>query len=208
MDKKTSLNSIVNQLVGATDPEEVKRLYREWADTYNSDLDEFGYVAPAIGLNLLCSLVIDKNALIHDAGCGTGLVGALLSQHGFAELHGSDFSTAMLAKAEQTGHYQCLNNLDFSGPLSLNSDTYDAVISIGVYSNRFRNHFLPEMLRTLKPGGWMVFSCREIFFDEVHQSVAELFKAGSVCQSSMKLDNYMTGQDASAYYVALQKAAH
>jgi len=206
MQDNNPLNAIVNRLVHSTDPDEVKSVYKEWAATYDSDLDGFGYIAPRIGVGLLAEHLSNKQSLIHDAGCGTGLVGALLHQHGYKRLHGSDFSTDMLQKAESTGCYGSLQNLDFSEPLDIDSGVYDAVISIGVYTKRFNIHFLPEMLRTLKPSGCMVFSCRELYFDEVMASVSAMFKAGVIVSVSIRLDDYMTGQDASAYYVHLVKS--
>ncbi len=45
MDKE-QLDNLINKLVTATDPDEVVGLYAQWAEQYDSDLDEFGYVAP------------------------------------------------------------------------------------------------------------------------------------------------------------------
>jgi len=169
MKKNPQLEKIVNTLVGATDPEQVKGLYKQWADTYDEDLDSYGYVAPKLGVAMLSDLLTNKDALIHDAGCGTGQVGALLSELGFT------------AK-------------------------YNAVISIGVYTKRFRQHFIQEMLRITKPGGYFVFSCRELYFDEVMEAVRALMKNRNCSKLVLNVDDYMTGQGASAYYVALQKA--
>ena len=205
MDKKQRLNTIVNRLVNATDPDQVKRSYKEWANTYDSDLDSFGYVAPGIGVNLLSKRLDNKKALIHDAGCGTGLVGTLLNQLGYHHLHGSDFSASMLEKASLTGCYTDLQIRDFNGPLAIESNSYDAVISIGVYTKRFDQHFIAEMVRILCPSGHFVFSCREMYFQEVMDSIALLLKAKAVSCVVVEHDNYMTGQDASAYYIGIEK---
>jgi len=205
MDKHQKLNEIVERLVSATDPEEVKRTYKAWADTYDGDLDSFGYVAPGIGVRLLSQRLSNKNALIHDAGCGTGLVGTLLNQLGYQQLHGSDFSSSMLEKASLTRCYTNLQSLDFGGPLDIASDTYDAVISIGVYTKRFDQHFISEMIRLLRPAGYFVFSCREQYFDEVMETVSSLLQNKSIKRMILEHDDYMTGQDASAYYICLEK---
>lgn len=215
MDQNQKLNAIVNKLVNATDPEEVKRSYKEWANTYDSDLNSFGYVAPHVGVELLTQRLVDefdnvdgldsKGALILDAGCGTGLVGALLSKLGYSQLHGFDFSTSMLEKASLTGHYADLQVQDFSGPLATASNTYHAVISIGVYTKRFDQHFIAEMIRITRPSGYFVFSCREMYFGEVMDSVSSLLKAKAVSRVTIDHDDYMTGQDASAYYIGIKK---
>jgi len=204
---KQELNSIVNRLVNASDPEQIKRAYKQWADTYDDDLDSFGYVAPRIGVDRLVQQLHDKSALIHDAGCGTGLVGTLLHQLGYEQLHGSDFSTGMLEKAALTGCYTDLQTADFSAPVNIASNTYDAVISIGVYSKRFNNHFISEMVRITRPTGYFIFSCRELYFEEVMGSVSSLLKSHSIARVSVEFDEYMTGQNASAFYIGVEKAA-
>ena len=44
MSDTNRLDALVNRLVNATDPAEVKAAYRQWAATYDDDLDSFGYV--------------------------------------------------------------------------------------------------------------------------------------------------------------------
>ncbi len=201
------LNDLVNRLVATDDPEEVRHLYKIWAETYDHDLDDFGYVAPAVGVSIFKQLNIPDDARIHDAGCGTGQVGSLLASAGFGNLHGSDFSDDMLAVAGGRGCYQSLVQADYTKPLEFSSNSVDGIISIGVYTKRFKNNFLKEMLRMLNPGGWMVFSCRPLYFDEVADSLKSLHKAGAILKSSIVYDDYMLGQGASAYYISLCKSS-
>lgn len=205
MSDNDQLESLVNKLVHATDPEEVKALYRQWAASYDNDLDSYGYVAPQIGCSMFSQLV-DKTARIHDAGCGTGLVGRLLTDLGYANIDGSDFSQHMLAQAKATDRYQHLQQADYSGPVELPNDGYDAVISIGVYTKRFKQHFLNEMLRIIKPGGHLLFSCRPLYYEEVANLVKQLHLDEKIDRSSVKHDDYMIGQKATAFYVILTKA--
>lgn len=205
MDQKQKINEIVNRLVNATDPEEVKSSYKEWANTYDNDLNSFGYVAPHVGVKLLSQHLNDASALILDAGCGTGLVGTLLNQRGYNQLHGSDFSKSMLEKASLTGYYSDLQIQDFSAPIATTSNTYDAVISIGVYTKRFDQHFISEMIRVTRPTGHFVFSCRETYFAEVMESISLLLKSNVVTKVAVEYDDYMTGQGASAYYIDIEK---
>lgn len=187
------------------DPEEVRELYRQWADSYDSDLDQYGYVAPLIGVSLFKDRVADKNAVIHDAGCGTGQVGKLLKASGYRNLHGSDFSSDMLAIAKSIGCYLSLVQADYTESLDFKSNSVDGIISIGVYTKRFKNKFIPEILRMLKPGGCLLFSCRPVYCDEVAESVKVLHQQNEISKSSVIYDDYMIGQNASAYYIALQK---
>jgi len=115
--KNDELNALVNKLVSAENPEEVKEAYATWAENYNNDLNNFGYVAPLIGSELLIKHTSNEESLIHDAGCGTGLVGTLLKEQGYTNLQGSDFSPEMLEKADALQIYGNLVELDFGNPL-------------------------------------------------------------------------------------------
>jgi len=97
-------------------------------------------------------------------------------------LQGSDFSPEMLEKADALHIYTKLIELDFGNPLPVADSYFDAVISIGVYTKRFKSHFLSECIRTLKPGGWFVWSCRELYFEEVMQQVTEFFDTKKLCR--------------------------
>ena len=90
--EKTKLEGLITRLVNTDDQQEVRQLYRQWSASYDSDLDNYGYVAPEVGVTLFEQLVDNPNALIHDAGCGTGQVGQLLQQRGYGNVVGSDFS--------------------------------------------------------------------------------------------------------------------
>ncbi len=204
---QAELNDLINRLVNTDDPEEVGRLYRQWAESYDSDLEAFGYVAPAIGVSIFQGLIPSKTAVVHDAGCGTGKVGELLASAGYKNLHGRDFSDDMLAVANSRGCYLSLSQADYTKPLSLKSNCFDGIISIGVYTKRFKGNFLQEVLRLLKPAGWIVFSCRPLYFEEVLESLKLLHTEGAISKSSIVCNDYMTGQNASAYYIALNKAA-
>ena len=59
---------------GEKDSEEVRLTYREWADTYDSDLlQEFGYQAPDAAVEALQKHLPSLDSAILDMGCGTGL---------------------------------------------------------------------------------------------------------------------------------------
>ena len=205
MSDTNRLDALVNRLVNATDPAEVKAAYRQWAATYDDDLDSFGYVAPQIGSALFSQLLENRNARIHDAGCGTGLVGKLLASLGYHTIDGTDFSPDMLNRASETGCYQQLYQADFSQAVDLPDGSYDGVISIGVYTKRFKQNFISEMLRILVPSGYLLFTCRPLYFEEVADSVKQLHADERINFSSVRYDDYMVGQSAKAFYVTLQK---
>lgn len=201
----TQLDELIMRLVNADDQQEVKEIYRQWSASYDSDLDGHGYVAPNVGVSLFEQLVENRNVNILDAGCGTGQVGRLLHQRGYRNIAGSDFSEDMLKVAGAADCYQSLTVADYTKPVEVKDNTYDAIISIGVYSKRFKQIFLNEMLRILKADGTILFSCRPVYYDEVADTVKAMHAEQLIVQSSVVYDDYMTGQQARAYYVSLQK---
>ncbi|XP_013415529.1 methyltransferase-like protein 27 [Lingula anatina] len=87
--------------------EEVENVYARWAKDYDKDLEDLNYYAPANNANEVENALKDKkDALILDAGCGTGLAGVELSKRGFHNLHALDGSSEMLEQAKQKGIYK------------------------------------------------------------------------------------------------------
>ena len=200
------LHKLVNKLVASTDPAEVISLYSEWAERYDSDLDEFGYVAPQLATDAFVPLLKDTNALIYDAGCGTGIVGKLLGEHGYNNIVGADFSDEMRKLAEKIDAYTRLEYADYSKAIDIKDATYDAIISVGVYTARFEGVFLREMLRILKPGCPFLFSCRPHYYEGDVEPQLEHFQGdGMIASIEIEDKPYMLKQQANAYYITLHK---
>ena len=66
-------------------PEEILEYYKNWSsnNNYEKDLEDWNYVAPRECCQLFINQVQNKNSLILDAGCGTGLVGKILQSKNF-----------------------------------------------------------------------------------------------------------------------------
>ncbi len=200
------LHKLINKLIVATDPVEVVSLYSEWAERYESDLDDFGYVAPQLASEALIPLLHDTNALIYDAGCGTGIVGKLLGEQGYHNIVGADFSDEMRKHAEQIDAYTRLEYADYSKAVDIKDATYDAIISVGVYTARFEGTFIREMLRILKPGCPFLFSCRPHYYEgDVEPQLAQLRHDGKIASIEIEDKPYMLKQQANAYYITLHK---
>lgn len=150
---------ILDRVYALKSPEEAESAYDEWAATYEHDTTEgMGYAAPTHAAQRLSTLLADRpEAEILDAGCGTGLVGAALSGHGFEVIDGFDLSTAMLDEARAKGLYRDLAKADLTRRLPAEDEAYDAVICVGTLTE---GHVGPEafdeLVRVARPGAPIV----------------------------------------------------
>ncbi len=138
--------------------EDAKRLYGEWATSYDEELvEENQYAGPELAASVLARELADRNARIIDIGCGTGLVGERLKAQGFGHIDGLDLVPEMLAVAGTKGAYDQLVEADLLAGAPFADASYDAAISVGTFTH---NHVGPagidEVLRLVKPGGLFV----------------------------------------------------
>ena len=140
---------------------ELSQRYDEWAKDYDKDLSEvFGWIAPKTASAYLAKYV-HPDSIVLDAGAGTGLVGLALAEQGFQNLTAMDLSEGMLEEARDKNVYGKLDQMVLGEPLSYATDSFDAVISVGVMT---LGHAGPdsfsELLRITKPQGYIVFTIR------------------------------------------------
>jgi ubiquinone/menaquinone biosynthesis C-methylase UbiE len=143
------------------DNKELEGRYDQWAQDYDADLDEeFGYVSPQRAVDVFRRYV-PKGARILDAGAGTGLVGELLLKQGYSNLVAMDMSVGMLEKARAKNAYREFHRMVMGETLGFSTDSFDAVISIGVLTvGHAPASSLDEMIRVTKPGGSIVYTLR------------------------------------------------
>ena len=79
-------------------------------------------------------------------------------------LTGADLSQESLGKASQKNVYDELVTVDLNAPLSFGDDAFDAVLCIAVLSYVEAEPVFREWTRIVRPGGTIVFTCREDFF--------------------------------------------
>ena len=147
---------------GANGPEEIARLYDDWAETYDAEMARVGYQHPSICLALLARHVPRGAAPLLDAGAGTGLVGEWLVTLGYPRVEALDISAGMLAVAERKGVYAALHNLALGGALPFEDGRFAAVIAAGVFtSGHVGAEGLGELIRSCRPGGVLVLTVKE-----------------------------------------------
>lgn len=181
-------------------------VYDGWAADYDHDNDAtLGTVSQPKTVEIL-STVIGKQAKILDAGCGTGLVGAELAKRGYHRFDGVDLSAEMLQHAKIRG-YTNLFQYSLNDPLPIQNDTYDAIISAGLFTHgHVKTHAIRELIRVTKPGGYLCFTINEdvyhsLGFDREIQSIT-----GDKLWNIAKLNKeaYMTKEHVQAYYCLAQ----
>jgi SAM-dependent methyltransferase len=151
----------VQWIYSSRDNKELAERYDVWAKDYDEDLDEgFGWIGPQRAVDFLMKYV-DTEARILDAGAGTGLVGELLSKQGYKKLSAMDLSKGMLNEARKKNAYDEFHQMVMGEPLDFPTDSFDAVISVGVLTvGHAPASSLDELVRITRPGGHVVFSLR------------------------------------------------
>jgi 2-polyprenyl-3-methyl-5-hydroxy-6-metoxy-1,4-benzoquinol methylase len=149
-------------------------IYDEWANDYDSDLvAAYGYRAPQLAVDAFVAMCTDRDALIMDFGCGTGLVGVDLASRGFNNVHGLDVSTGMLDVAQKTDSYAHLMVGDLTSTIDVADAAYDALICVGIFGNgHVTADNLPEMLRTAKPKAPIVIYLNDMAYTGLDYSSA------------------------------------
>lgn len=155
-------------------------LYGDWAASYDDEITENGYAAPARCAAALAERATDRDAPVLDVGCGTGLSGLALRAAGFTIIDGTDLSAEMLARADQRGVYRRLFRGDLAEQLPASPGIYANAAAVGVISP---GHAPPEtiaaVLELLPSGGCVVLSLNDhalvdpTFSGKIDQLVAE-----------------------------------
>jgi predicted TPR repeat methyltransferase len=144
------------------DADELAAYYDEWASSYDTDLEDLGYEAPARIAALLKAHGAASDGAVLDVSCGTGLVGRRLRDAGFMQIDGFDISEASLKEAAETGVYRRVFPQDMNEPLDAPDDAYDAVVCVGAMTYASNcDRLFREFCRVLKPGGLVAFTHRD-----------------------------------------------
>jgi SAM-dependent methyltransferase len=151
----------VQWIYTSKDNKELEERYDQWANDYDADLDEgFGYLGPQRAVEYFVKYV-PQNARVLDAGAGTGLVGELLAGRGYKDLVAMDLSKGMLEEAKKKNAYREFHQMVMGETLDYATDSFDAVISIGVLTiGHAPASSFDELIRITRPGGYIVFSLR------------------------------------------------
>jgi len=145
-----------------SNPKETRKFYQGWAEGYEAEVAENGYITPQRCAEALIRHAAAPWAPIMDLGCGTGISGLALKAAGFECIDGYDFSQAMLDKAAEKGLYRALAIADLSKPLEIAEGAYQNAAAIGCITPEYMPPtVLDEILSKLPQGGCLAFSVND-----------------------------------------------
>ena len=127
-------------------------IYDDIASQYDKHMEICGFPDPKNITDILIKYGVPKDAPIIDLGCGTGLVGEMLSKHGFTDIVGIDASQEMLKKAEGRGYNKFIEA--FLGINELPEGVekkFNVAISSGLMCHGCSADIIFDHLNVLKP---------------------------------------------------------
>ncbi len=187
--------------------EQSRALYRDWAETYDETmLQGLNYLSPTRVANLLAQHLPNRKATVLDIGCGTGLAGQGLADHGFQTLDGLDVSDEMMQVAARRGIYRHFLNADLNQPLPIASDTYDGASCSGTFTHgHVGANCLDEIFRVLKPGAPFAFTVKLEVWETMgfKDKLGSLMTCGSIQELAFTHDtHYATSRQADGVFCA------
>lgn len=148
-------------------PQEARVLYDDWAETYEAEVFENGYITPARVTRALAAYSTSFDAPVLDYGCGTGLSGAALVQAGFTCVDGADLSSEMLQEARAKNLYRKVWLVDPDLPLGVTPGEYASIAAMGVIGRGAAGlGVFDRLFDALSPDGLMAFSFNDITLND------------------------------------------
>ncbi len=143
----------------SADSADLRPFYAQWAQSYDQEVGENGYVTPLRIAEALARHVKDLSIPILDYGCGTGVSGQAFQKVGFLTIDGVDISAEMLEVAAQKKIYRRLEVFaPESGP-NVKLGAYQIIAAVGVIgAGAAPLAVLTKIMALLAPKGLFVFS--------------------------------------------------
>eukprot|EP00088_Acartia_fossae_P003465 TRINITY_DN11464_c0_g1_i10.p1 TRINITY_DN11464_c0_g1~~TRINITY_DN11464_c0_g1_i10.p1 ORF type:complete len:458 (-),score=145.02 TRINITY_DN11464_c0_g1_i10:683-2056(-) len=152
-------------LQDCTENSQVIRFYDEWSSKYEEDLVLVGnYSGHTKCVEAFMELGLNRSVSILDLACGTGLLGEEIVKYGYVNIDGLDASLQMLGQARGKNVFKehILAVVHGVGSLPIVDDAYDVIMSSnGFAPGQIYPEALDEIVRILKPGGYLLLTMRE-----------------------------------------------
>ena len=151
---KTYLDKIYS-----TDSTDLRPFYAQWAQSYDQEVGENGYITPLRIAEALARHVKDLSIPILDYGCGTGISGQAFQEAGFPTIDGVDISDEMLEVAAQKKIYRRLEVFAPEIGPDVKLGAYNIIAAVGVIgAGAAPLAVLDQIMALLAPKGLLVFS--------------------------------------------------
>ena len=151
---KTYLDKIYS-----ADSADLRPFYAQWAQSYDQEVGENGYVTPLRIAEALARHVKDLSIPILDYGCGTGISGQAFQEAGFLTIDGVDISDEMLEVAAQKKIYRRLEVFAPETGPDVKLGAYNIIAAVGVIGAGAASlAVLDQIMALLAPKGLLVFS--------------------------------------------------
>ena len=154
----TSKPPNLSKAYSLSSPEDSKRLYADWAESYDQDfVGEQGYI---LHLQVARHFVASGGqGPVLDVGAGTGVCGAALRELGISEIEATDISADMLKVAAAKDVYRSLFTADLLQGLPVADNSYGGIVSSGTFTTgHVGPQAIDELARVVKPGGLIALS--------------------------------------------------
>ena len=151
---KTYLDKIYS-----ADSADLRPFYAQWAQSYDQEVGENGYITPLRIAEALARHVKDLSIPILDYGCGTGISGQAFQEAGFLTIDGVDISDEMLEVAAQKKIYRRLEVFAPETGPDVKLGAYNIIAAVGVIgAGAAPLAVLDQIMALLAPKGLLVFS--------------------------------------------------
>jgi predicted TPR repeat methyltransferase len=173
---------ILEKVYSAKSNEELEQAYDVWAERYDEDVFQRGYMLPAITAGYV-GRNVPADGKIVDAGAGTGIIGRVLHAMGHDDITGFDLSNGMLDIARKTGIYKQLDRQVIGETLKYDDNSFDACVSVGTFTEGHAPAIgFEEIARIVKPGGHFIVTIRhDVYENDGYQAKEqEMAKAGTM----------------------------
>ena len=183
--------------------DEVMKYYDEWGENnkYDKDMIEWNYTGPKETVNIFKKYVKNKESLIFDAGCGTGLVGLELKKFEYKNFHGADLSQKLLDIVPKN-LYQRLVKVDLNQSIDIKDSFYDAVMCVGTFTfGHVKPSALEEFVRITKNNGYICFTINEgIYVDYGFDKKIKILKKNNKWEEiEFFKSDYIASKDVNAW---------
>jgi predicted TPR repeat methyltransferase len=173
---------VLEKVYSAKSNEELEKAYDDWAQRYDEDVFQRGYMLPAVVAGYV-GRHVPAGSRIVDAGAGTGIMGRVLQAMEYDDLTGFDLSNGMLKIANDIGVYRQLDRQVIGEPLRCETDSFDACVSVGTFTEGHAPASgYDEIARIVMPGGHFVVTIRADVYenDGYKDKEEEMAKAGKM----------------------------